>query len=178
MATFALLLTFLPSLIERNYKIYLPIEFELAVTLFVYSSLFLGEVHQYYTKFWWWDLFLHSFAGLTFGFIGFLIMYVLHYERKVAASPILIALFSFCFAVAIGSIWEIFEFSMDHFLGFNMQKSGLMDTMADMIVNSGGALLTATIGYFYVKGGPRLLFDRFLNRFIEKNPRLFKGRNL
>ena len=112
MASSALIITFLPSIIERNYKVSLPTEFEFVVTIFIYSSLFLGEVHSYYTKFWWWDLLLHSLAGITFGFISIFIMYILHHTRKIRTSPILIALFAFCFAVAIGSIWEIFEFSL------------------------------------------------------------------
>lgn len=174
MAFFALLLTFLPSLIQRNYKIYLPIEFEFVVTIFIYASLFLGEVHQYYTKFWWWDLVLHSTAGITFGFLGFFIMYILLREKKIMASPILVALFSFCFAVAIGSIWEIFEFSMDGIFGLTTQKSGLIDTMFDMIVNSGGALITAVFGYFYVKGGDSLLFNRLITQLMKKNPKLFQ----
>ncbi len=144
------------------------------VTIFIYASLFLGEVHKYYTKFWWWDLILHSTAGITFGFLGFFIMYILHREKKIATSPILIALFSFSFAVAIGSIWEIFEFSMDNVFALNMQKSGLRDTMWDMMVNSGGALITAVLGYFYVKGGDALLFNRVMARLIKRNPRLFK----
>ncbi len=176
MASFALILTFLPSLIERNLKIYPPIEFEFAITIFIYASLFLGEVHKYYTRFWWWDLVLHSFAGITFGLLGFFIMYILHREKKVSTSPILIALFSFCFAVAIGSVWEIFEFSMDQTFSLNMQKSGLLDTMSDMIVNGSSALLTAAFGYFYIKKESLPLFSRFLNRFIAKNPRLFKKR--
>ena len=89
----ALLLTFLPSFIQHNYKIYLPVELEFIVTVFIYASLVLGEIHEYYTRYWWWDLILHSTAGVTFGLLGFFIMYILHRERKIATSPILIALF-------------------------------------------------------------------------------------
>ena len=32
------------------------------------------------------------------------------------------ALFAFCFALAAGTVWEIYEFSGDHLLGLNMQK--------------------------------------------------------
>lgn len=173
LAASALLLTFLPSLIERNYKIYLPIEFEFIVVAFVYASLFLGEVHSYYNLFWWWDVVLHSTAGITFGFLGFLIMYVLYREGKIQTSPVLIALFSFSFAVAIGAVWEIFEFAMDSMFRLNMQRSGLVDTMWDMIVNASGAFLTSIIGYFYVKGGDSLLFNRLVNKFIKENPKMF-----
>ncbi len=174
MSLFALLLTFLPSFIQHNYKIYLPVELEFIVTVFIYASLVLGEIHEYYTRYWWWDLILHSTAGVTFGLLGFFIMYILHRERKIATSPILIALFSFSFAVAIGSVWEVFEFSMDHFLGLNMQKSGLQDTMWDMIVNGGGALFIGTIGYAYMKRGYSLIYNRLITRLKKKNPRLFR----
>ena len=43
----------------------------------------------------------------------------------------------------IGVIWEIFEFSLDYVIGLNMQKSGLVDTMGDLIVNSIGSLFVA-----------------------------------
>ena len=48
-----LVLTYLPYFIERRYKIYLPIEFESVIILFIYASLFLGEIRSYYAKFWW-----------------------------------------------------------------------------------------------------------------------------
>ncbi|MBU1111753.1 MAG: hypothetical protein KJ896_03155, partial [Nanoarchaeota archaeon] len=54
-----LILTFLPYLFEKKYKINLPIEFEFVIILFIYASFFLGEIHAYYTKFWWWDVILH-----------------------------------------------------------------------------------------------------------------------
>ena len=37
-------------------------------------------------------------------------------------SPIFLAITAFCFSMTIGVIWEFFEFSMDMFLGYDMQK--------------------------------------------------------
>jgi len=65
----------LPRLFERGYKIYLPVEFEIIIIVFLYATLFLGEVHGYYDKFWWWDLVLHTSSALAF---GFMILYVLY----------------------------------------------------------------------------------------------------
>ena len=62
-----------------------------------------------------------------------------------------------CFAITIGALWEVFEFGMDQLFGLNMQKSGLLDTMGDLI------------GFFYmfmlmVQGS--LFFTRaHLNRY-------------
>jgi uncharacterized membrane protein YjdF len=58
-----------------------------------------------------------------------------------------IAFLSFCVAMAIGGIWEIFEFAMDQVFGMNMQKSGLIDPMWDLIVDALGPLFSVTTGY-------------------------------
>jgi hypothetical protein len=88
--------------------------------------------------------------------------------------PGFVALFSFAFAVAVGSIWEIFEFTMDSFLGLNMQKSGLVDTMWDLIVDALGALVIAVLGYFYTKSGTEYFVEKWIDKFIEANPRIFR----
>ena len=174
LAIFTLILTFIPSIIEKNYKIYLPAELELMTIFFIYASIFLGEVHGYYTLFWWWDLMLHGMVGLALGLIGFLIIYILYSTNKIKTSPILIALFSFFFAIAIGTIWEIFEFLADILLNINMQKSGLIDTMTDMMINAVAAFLVATASYFYAKFGKSPILDKLVKNFIKKNPKIFK----
>ena len=88
--------------------------------------------------------------------------------------PGFVALFVFAFSMMMGSVWEIFEFSIDSFFGFNMQKSGLVDTMWDLIVDAIGALFISILGYFYVKGGSSLLFDRMIRKFLTNNKKLFK----
>ncbi len=175
LSSLILILTFTPSFFEKRYKINLPIEFEFVIILFLYASLFLGEIQSYYTRFWWWDIILHISSGIALGFVGFLILYILYQKNKIDAKPVWIAVFAFCFAVAIGAVWEIFEFSMDQLFGFNMQKSGLIDTMWDLIVDSLGALLTSAIGYYYIKGKKTPLFTRFLQDFSKENPQYFKG---
>lgn len=171
----ALILMFIPSMLERNYQIGLPIEFELILLVFIFSSIILGEVHSYYTKFWWWDVVLHIGSGLIFGMVGFLTLFILNFEKRIHLhlNPFFIALFSFSFAVSLGVIWEIFEFSMDQLLGFNMQKSGLVDTMWDLIVDSLGAFIVAFGGYFYVKKIKVPIFNHLILKFREKNQEYF-----
>ncbi len=169
----ALLMTFLPSLFERNYRISLPAEFEIVIVLFIYTAIFLGEVHGYYTRFWWWDLILHASSGIVLGFIGFLMLYVLYAEKKIRAKPLTICFFSFCFAMAIGALWEIFEFAMDSSFGLNMQKSGLSDTMWDLIVDAAGAIVASGLGFLYLKGRRSRMFGKVLEDFRKENPSLF-----
>jgi hypothetical protein len=172
-SSLAFILTFAPWIITRNYKIYFPAEFEIAALLFIYISVLLGGAQNYYTKIWWWDILTHGTSAIALGFAGFLLLYMFYEQNKLKAKPLTIAIFSFCFALAVGALWEIFEFSMDSLFGFNMQKTGLSDTMWDLIVDAGGALFTSAIGFIYLKGGKTRLFSRFLKKFIEKNPRLF-----
>ncbi len=165
----------LPALLERNLEIKLPTEFELSITLFLYASLFLGSVQNFYGMFWWWDGFLHTISGFILGFAGFLILYSLYRLKRFSMSAFLLSMFSFCFAIALGTLWEIFEFGLDQIFGMNMQESGIVDTMWDLIVDSLGALLASVLGYLYVKykRSPLGFFDQLLRRFLSHNRQHF-----
>ncbi|MEF8792573.1 hypothetical protein [Thiohalorhabdus sp.] len=170
-----LALTFLPALIERQLAVQIPVELTLVTCVLLYAAFGLGEVQAFYHRFWWWDLLLHSFSAFVRGLIGFLLVYSLHQTRRVALSPLYFAATAFGFAVTLGTLWEIVEYGMDWGFGFNMQKSGLDDTMTDLMVDVAGAAVAAWIGYGYVKGGNSRLADRLFRRVVASNPRLFPG---
>lgn len=175
-----LFLTFLPYIIARKNHIVLPSGFFIIILLFIFAANYLGELKSYYLKFWWWDLMLHTLSGVILGFTGFLLVYILNKEEKVNVflSPIFMSAFAFCFAVSIGALWEIFEFSMDSIFGLNMQKSGLVDTMWDLIVDSAGAVVASTYGFLYEKYGKGRSFKKFMTRFFKMNPEIFnKGKS-
>ncbi|MBW3538371.1 hypothetical protein KY386_02675 [Candidatus Parcubacteria bacterium] len=167
----AFALTIAPLALAGRYNIKLPIDFELAIVLFIYAAIFLGSVRGYYQRFWWWDAFLHTGSGFALGFIGFLILYLLYAQKKLQASPFVIAFFSWCFALALGAAWEIFEYAVDVVFGTNMQRSGLPDTMGDLIVDALGALFASAIGYIYIKHHIWDPFDGAIRRFLATNPR-------
>lgn len=171
-----LILTLIPAIVQHSYRVYIPVEFHLATILFVFASLYLGEIQAYFTYFWWWDVVLHTASGMLLGLAGFTLVYVLNKEKRsqLQLSPLFLAIFSFVFAVAIGAIWEIIEFSLDQAFGTNLQKSGLVDTMWDLIVDVAGALFISVIGYFYIKSHDSLLINRFVHRFVNKNYKLFR----
>jgi len=177
-----LLLMSIPLAFGRRLQINIPPEFELMAVVFVYASLFLGEVRGYYDRFWWWDLVLHSTSGLLLGIFGFLLVYLLNADDRIELRmrPRFVALFAFVFAVASGALWEIFEFGMDQLAGMNMQKamlgdpSGLTDTMWDMILNAIGALIVSMIGWWHMSSGRRSFIDLLIQKFILRNERLFR----
>lgn len=178
-----ILITLLPQLLARRFHVVIPPEFQLLTIGFVFASLFLGEVHGYYTRFWWWDIVLHTSSGFLLGIIGFLLVYVLNESERIHISmrPGFVAFFAFLFAVGAGAIWEIFEFSIDSLFGTDMQKTmlgdttGLTDTMWDLIVDAVGALIISILGYSYLKATRNQSFlERWISKFIKSNPRLFR----
>ncbi len=66
---------------------------------------------------------------------------------------------------------------MSSLLRLNMQKSGLVDTMWDIIVDMGGALTVSIAGYCYMKTGMRSFVEEWIIKFITNNPRLFHESN-
>lgn len=175
-----IVITFLPLVLGRRFAVSIPPEFEVLTIVFVYASLFLGEVQGYYVKYWWWDAVLHTGSGFLLGIFGFLLVYVLN-ERsdvEIHMRPRFVALFAFMFAVGTGALWEIFEFGMDQLFGLNMQKSGLVDTMWDLIVDTVGALVIALLGWSYLRtAGSNSFLERWIINFVNANPRLFSANN-
>ncbi|HEY9148615.1 MAG TPA: hypothetical protein VIQ22_06350, partial [Gammaproteobacteria bacterium] len=73
--------TLSPALLGRRFGVSVPAEFQLLAVLFVFASLFLGEIRRYYERIWWWDIALHASSGLLLGLVGFLLLYVLNENR-------------------------------------------------------------------------------------------------
>jgi hypothetical protein len=166
--------TYLPKLFEKQYNINLPLELEMLVIAFLYAAFFLGEMNDFYHRYWWWDIMLHTVSGIVLAYIGFIILYVLNGNNKIKANPFWLASFAFCFAMAMAGIWEIFEFAMDELWGWDMQRraTGVIDTMWDLIVATIGGLIISIIGYFYLKKQNKSLFGKMLHKFMNQNKHL------
>lgn len=155
----------LPNIIKRRLKIEAPGLMLVMFTVFLYCAIFLGEVRSFYYKLSYWDTVLHTFSGGMLGALGFSIISILNDSEDVTfkLTPAFVAVFAFCFALTLGTFWEIYEFSFDGILGLNMQKFmlengtqlvgrlALMDTMKDLIVDAVGAGVVTLIGYVSLK---------------------------
>jgi hypothetical protein len=168
------ILTFLPSLIQFEFGIFIPIELLLVNTVFLFASFALGEMGQFYQRIWWWDLMLHGFSAFILGLIGFVSVYVFYLVERISMRPFYIFFFSFTFAIALGTIWEVFEFLMDFLLGTNMMRSGLIDTMTDLMMNITGAFIASLIGFFYIKNERFFIVDRVIKKVALKNRKFSK----
>ncbi|MFO7815558.1 MAG: hypothetical protein R6V14_07480 [Halanaerobiales bacterium] len=174
-AILALITTFIPNLLSDKNILYIPSDIQVIIIVFIFASLYLGELRNFYYRFWWWDNMLHAFSGTILGFIGFTLIYFLNREEEIdiVLSPIFVALFAFTFAVSIGVVWEIFEFTMDSLFAFNMQKTGLVDTMWDLIADCIGSGIASYYGYKYLKKGQPTYFEDLLKKVLSENDQFF-----
>lgn len=154
-----------PNILQKRHNFIIPTKMMVLYTLFLYGAIFLGEVMAFYYNVPHWDTFLHGLSGAMLGALGYTVISVLNRSDSVPVnlSPLFVAFFTFCFAMTMGMIWEIYEFSVDSLFGTNMQKfafedgtgkigqAALMDTMKDLIVDTIGALTMSIIGYISLK---------------------------
>ena len=169
-----LALSMAPAALASRFSITLPLPFVLAITAFIFGSIFMGETFDFYEPLWWWDIALHGFSAIGFGLTGFLFIFMLFEGDRFAAPPFALAFLAFCLAMTVGGLWEIFEFGMDQIFGLNMQKSGLNDTMGDMIVDAFGGAIGAMSGYLYLKGAQSGLFAGAIKQFVEANRAFYR----
>ena len=167
----ALALSMAPALFSQRFDLRVPRSFTLLIVCFALGTLILGEVYDFYEKYWWWDILLHGGSALVLGMCGFVFVFYLFEGDRYAAPPMALAFIGFCFAVMVGAVWEIFEFVMDQSFGLNMQKSGLVDTMWDLIVDVIGATLGAGAGYLYLAAKLRVGPPGMIAEFVSENRR-------
>lgn len=161
----ALLVMFLPSVLQRKLSLDIPNYMFVMYFVFLYCAVYLGEVHHFYFVVPNWDVYLHMFSGAMLGALGFSLISILNEEERVNMhlSPFFIAFFAFCFALACSVVWEIYEFVVDSVAALNMQKyaledgtlligrAALLDTMEDMIVALIGSLIVCVWGFVNLK---------------------------
>ena len=156
---------FLPSILEKRWKLTITNRMHMLFVLFLYCAIVLGEVRSFYYKVPHWDSFLHAFSGAMLGTVGFSVIDTLNDSETVRLhmTDKFVAVFSFCFALSLGTLWEFYEFTVDSVAALNMQKYALedgmprigrlalQDTMKDLIVDAAGAAAVIVFGYVKAK---------------------------
>lgn len=168
----------IPNMVVKKKNIQIPSNMYIFYLIFLYCAIFLGEVKSFYYIIPQWDTILHTFSGVMIGALGFsfVSMFNKTEDLHLQLSPFFVAMFAFMFAVTLGVIWEIYEFTFDGLLGLNMQKfmmepgdvmlvgrAALEDTMEDLIVDTLGALFISVAGYFSLK-----LKNGWIEKFMIK----------
>lgn len=126
-----LLLLYVPSWLQVHLKVELPPALEITILCFIFAAEILGEVNAFYVRIPGWDTMLHTINGFLAAAVGFSLVMLLNDDERLTfdLSPLFLALTAFCFSMTIGVLWEFFEFSMDYFLHFDMQKDTVIQNL-------------------------------------------------
>lgn len=142
--TMALIITFLPNLLKRKWGIHLPwtLNFLIVLSLYLHAE---GRLLSFYTLFYpVYDKIGHFIGSATVALLGFSLVMILDKYTKIKLNKGSLIFFIVIFALAVGGLWEIIEFTSDTLIGTNHQP-GLSDTMLDLIFDLLGGLFIALL---------------------------------
>ena len=159
-----------PIILRKRFLINVPLALTVAVGAFAFVAFVLGDGLDFYGKYSWWDSLLHLFSGIVLGFIGLWVVHVLLADKSMTVfnNRFFLALFLLVFSLALGTIWEICEYSYDDLMGTNTQQfmatttsslitdedipltghEALRDTMTDLTLDFFGSLIVAIYTLF------------------------------
>lgn len=178
----ALLLFWLPALLEDQLRIRLSATLKILTMLFIFSAQILGEVGLWYARFPFWDDLLHWVNGMLFAAFGFSLAEICNRRRHATfrLSPFYLALVACCFSLSIGVLWEFLEFGIDQLLHTDMQKDTLVRSISSGLFSADGqtsvrlenitqTVITAADGSSYtVAGFPDVgLFDTMRDLAVD-----------
>ncbi|MFC7020905.1 MULTISPECIES: hypothetical protein [Haloarcula] len=152
-----LLVTQLPSLLERDYGIAL----DPALTLWITSAVFLhalgvvglpGAEQNFYATVPLWDNVTHALSSSVVAAVGYTTVRALdRHSEGLYLPPRFMFVFLLLFVMAFGVIWEVIEFSVSLLAEATgnqtiLTQYGLRDTMLDLVFNTIGAIIVAVWG--------------------------------
>ena len=165
-----ILVIFIPVLVDRVTHIRVSRLMEIMFVSFCFCSLILGDVVDFYARFAWWDDVLHGISGMLLGIVGYGVINIFNKieDNTIKFTPLFVSFWVVCFALAVGSLWEIMEFVTDGLFGLNSQQylvgsgtfdnteplmghEALRDTMMDLILDFAGSLIIAVLGFFELR---------------------------
>ena len=142
-----LVLLILPSILTRKLQIELPSTLEIIILLFIFAAEILGEINSFYVRVPNWDTMLHTLNGFLCAAVGFALVDMLNRSDVFSfkLSPIYLAIVAFCFSMTVGVLWEFFEYGVDCFLGFDMQKDAVVSQIGSVMLDPQNSNKVVTI---------------------------------
>lgn len=174
-AGIGLLVTRLPSVLERDFDI----PMDPGLTLWITAPVFLhalgtvglpGMERNVYASVWWWDNLTHVLSSSLVAAAGYATARALdaHVEDLDFPSRFLFV-FILLLTIAFGVLWEILEFGLAELaeaLGTDavLVQYGVADTMTDLLFDGAGAVVVALWGVTRLTDVSEALQKRLENR--------------
>lgn len=143
-------------IVLRLFKLKIPFIIAIGYYTYIFLAIGLGAGFRFYDKWYYFDTMLHIIMGLLLPIVGHYVVIL----SKNDMNKLGFILFIFSFSMMIAPIWETIEFLLDNLFGMNTQhnidligdgRSGVFDTMKDIICHLGGSLFTVIIYVVFYK---------------------------
>jgi len=154
-----------PILLRKRFLVNIPLILVVAVAVFAFTALILGDGLDFYGRYPWWDSLLHFMSGMVLSFIALWLAHIVMPDesRILFRNKYFLALYLLMFTLGSGALWEICEYTYDDLFHTNTQQfmqttsgsiytdddiplqghEALRDTMTDLTLDFLGGLIIA-----------------------------------
>ncbi len=178
-ALMAILLAFLPMILEKVFRYRFPLMLHIIYVSYIFASTVVGSCFGVFRMdipimgemLGWYDKLAHA----VLGYILCVVAIYLSQKAKVWGKSIFgDILLIVAISMAYASIWEMFEFAVDHIIpGQSMQRNSLIDTMLDIIAHFATTMLFV-IQYVIEKCAKVNLGIAFIEKNLQSGGRVAK----
>lgn len=130
--------------------------------VFIFLAQVLGSVVGLYHSFNGYDKIVHTISGIVTSFLGIYIIF----KFKKSDNNIFNFVFVISISLSVALLWEVIEFSIDNIFNTDVQwviKTGVNDTMTDMICALLGTLMFNLCYIFEQVNNKKLIITKFIN---------------
>lgn len=125
MLVLTFILTFYNWFLKKVFKINLNIYSRILLSLLIFLAQCLGTTLNFYDLYDNWDLIVHFIFGIVMFIVGYDIFSNLDKRYcDIKLNKKIKIIFSILFALSVGSIWEMYEYSVDGILNLDTQRTG------------------------------------------------------
>ncbi len=166
---FAFLLAMSPLFIKKSYHISLPWIMELLIAVALSFHVWGGVLHLYSISYY--DKIAHFSVSAIVAFFALTTIYLLDvYWKGLHMDIFMVGFFIFIFTIAMGTIWEIGEFTSDQIFshGIPVAQISLYDTMTDLIADTLAGIIMGIAGAAAIRRGELMDIIRPLDREVKE----------
>lgn len=171
LSVLAIILMSIPKFLKEKYHLHFRSWIEIFVLVFLFASIILGFIQEFYENVKGYDKIVHIISGIVLSLVAFEVIHIYsNYiaEKKNQTIPSLFTvLFSFTLSITLLVLWEFYEFIADtisyNFFSRNTnmqryqwannetffpQSYGLLDTMLDLLLGALGSFVISLVLFF------------------------------
>ena len=145
-----LFLSFIPTILMKNFKINLPLILDILITLalFLHIGGVILDAYQIIPQY---DTLTHFVSSFIIAFLSFISIYLIdEFWDGLQMDRYALAFIVVILTVSFGVIWEFAEWSSDMILG-TYEQWGYDDTIKDLFVDMMAGIILAILGVILIK---------------------------